>query len=348
MARAIAVLSTAPREVDAPTRRLKTLVRALPELVRRGVRWTLRQVRTVLERDPTGRAAAPAAARTPAADGVRVRPRDGRRPAAVVAGLMAAASAAGLWWRGLYQDPEAVAAMLRGYDAVALAVGVPALVVALRRQGRGSDRAALVLAGLLAWAFYHYAFFTLGTTFNALFLAHLLVFALAGAGLVQRLRTLDVRGIAAGFGEGTPVRSVGAVLALLAASLGGMWVSYAVRFAVTGATPGESRLVLPLTAVHLGYVLDLVLLVPAYAVAAVLLWRREPWGYAAAAALLVSTGMSQLDYMAALLFQAVAGVPGATAFDPAEPVIVGAVAAAAVALLAHLPARRPVEPGRSR
>ena len=110
-------------------------------------------------------------------------------------------------------------------------------------------------------------------------------------------------------------------MAFLAVTLGGMWISYSVRFAVTGAAPGESKLVLPMSWIHLGYVLDLVVLVPSYAAAAVLLWRRAPWGYVLGTVLLASGVGSQLDYMTALVFQTAAGVPGATAVDPAEPLI---------------------------
>src|SRR6266536_3160605 len=65
--------------------------------------------------------------------------------------------------------------------------------------------------------------------------------------------------------------------AFLALGLGGMWIVNFVRFAITGAAPPGSVLVETPTVVHLGYALDLSLLVPAYAFAAVLLWRRAAW-----------------------------------------------------------------------
>jgi hypothetical protein len=83
----------------------------------------------------------------------------------------------------------------------------------------------------------------------------------------------------------------------------------------------------------------LVVLMPGYAAAAVLLWRRAPWGYVLGTVLLAAGVGSQLDYMTALVFQAAAGVPGATAVDPSEPVIATAMLAGAAALLGNL--RRP-------
>ena len=73
--------------------------------------------------------------------------------------------------------------------------------------------------------------------------------------------------------------------------------------------------------VHLGIALDLAVLVPAYALAAVWLWRGIPVGYVLAAVVLVSGTLHQLSYMVALPFQAAAGLPGAVAFDPVEPLI---------------------------
>jgi hypothetical protein len=60
---------------------------------------------------------------------------------------------------------------------------------------------------------------------------------------------------------------------------------------------------------RLGAVLDLSLLVPAYLLAAVWLWRRRASGYLLATAVLAAGALHQLSY-----------VPGA-AFDPYEPAI---------------------------
>jgi hypothetical protein len=108
---------------------------------------------------------------------------------------------------------------------------------------------------------------------------------------------------------------------LLAASLGGLWVFAALQFARTDRMPAGSALVETDSLVKLGIALDLSLLVPGYALASVLLWRRRPWGFVLGGMLLISGVAHQVGYMVALAFQVAADVPGATAFDPAEPVI---------------------------
>jgi hypothetical protein len=159
---------------------------------------------------------------------------------------------------------------------------------------------------------------------------------LAALALVLALRSLDVRSVVTRMRPRTPVRAVSAVLGLLAASLGGMWTWYALRFAVTGAAPQEGLLLQPAPIGHLGYAMDLSTLVPGYATAAALLWRRRPWGYVLGAVLLVASAVIQVTYVLALAFQAAARIPGATAFDPQEPYIAAAITGAAAVLLGGL------------
>ncbi|SNS08422.1 hypothetical protein SAMN04488107_1263 [Geodermatophilus saharensis] len=276
-------------------------------------------------------AAAAGAGTTGAADR-----RLARRLSVAVAGLMAASSVAGLTWRGLYRDAPANAATFRAYDLGSLTVATPLLAGALARARRGSPRAELLWAGMLASVVYTYAYHVFGAAFNALFLVHVALFGLAAVALVLALRSLDVAAIADRIRPRTPVRAVSAVLGLLAASLGGMWTWFSLRFAVTGAPPEEGLLLQPAPVGHLGYAMDLTTLVPGYATASVLLWRRRPWGYVLGAVLLVASAVVQVDYVLALAAQAAARIPGATAFDPQEPFIAAAITGAAAVLVAGL------------
>ncbi|MGY1679972.1 hypothetical protein [Geodermatophilus sp. SYSU D01176] len=263
------------------------------------------------------------------------------RLSAVAAGLLAGTSGVGLAWPGLYQDAPANVATFRAYDLGTLTLAFPVLVGALARTRRGSPRADLLWAGMLAYVVYTYAYYVFGAAFNALFLAHVAVFVLAAVALGVLLAALDARSTAERLHGRAPTRAVAAVLALLAGALGGMWTYYSLRFAVTGAPPDEGLLLQPPPIGHLGYALDLTTLVPAWAVAAALLWRRSPWGHVLGAVLLTSSAVIQANYLLALRAQAAAGIPGATAFDPQEPPIAAAIVGAAAALLAGT--RRPMD-----
>jgi hypothetical protein len=224
--------------------------------------------------------------------------------------------------------------MFRAYDAVTLAIVGPTLLGASLVDGRGSFRARLVCASMLAYTVYTSAFYVFGAQFNRLFLVHVIVFSGSIFALIVTLQRLDVADAATRFRERTPVRFLSAILGILAGSLGAMWILSSLRFALSGEVPVEaSHLILPTPITHLGYVMDLAFLVPGYALAAILLWRRSGLGYVLATVLVISGALHQVSYMTALVFQAREGVPGARGFDPAEPFILAAYTCAAALLL---------------
>jgi hypothetical protein len=129
------------------------------------------------------------------------------------------------------------------------------------------------------------------------------------------------------------VRTISGILGVLAAALGGMWIYLAEDNAMTGEVPTGSKLVKTDSVVNLGMALDLTLLVPLYAAAAWMLWRRAPWGYALAGLALFGGVLHQLSYLVAMPFQVAADVPGARLLRPGEPVIVLLHLTASVLLL---------------
>lgn len=258
----------------------------------------------------------------------------------VLTGLVGCAALAGLLVQDVYAGDAPTAEMLRAFDLVALLLVAPGLVVSVLRVRLGSMWAHLVLAALLAYLVYSSAYYLFGTGFNALFLLHAAVFSLGLVVLGLTLASLDVSPLAAALRGRAPARAVSAMLFTLALALGGMWIYSALDNAVTGDVPAGSQLVETEAVVHLGMALDLALLVPLYAAAAVLLWRRAPWGYALAGVALLSGVLHQVSYVVAMPFQVAGDVPGAVSNDPAEPVIVIFYLAASVLLFWGVPRRR--------
>jgi hypothetical protein len=111
----------------------------------------------------------------------------------------------------------------------------------------------------------------------------------------------------------------------------------ALRFVATGTLPGD----VPAAGQHLVYALDLSLLAPSLAVAAILLWRRTAWGYLLGTAISTMGAVYQVNLMLAAAFQANAHVAGVSAFSPPGLLLTVAFAAAAALLLANL---RPPQP----
>src|SRR5687768_4744432 len=76
----------------------------------------------------------------------------------ILTALAAGASLAGLLVAGVYTGAESTAAMLRGYDLVTALVVVPALATALHLTWRGSPMAHLIVASLVGYVVYTYAY----------------------------------------------------------------------------------------------------------------------------------------------------------------------------------------------
>ena len=245
----------------------------------------------------------------------------------------------GLLAANLYPEDTWAVAALRGNDLVTLALVAPALAIAMvLSRRRPTSASVLVWLGLLFYGAYNYAYYAFGTAFNDVFLLHVVAFSASTAGLVLLASSIDADVAASGVVGGTRARVVAGFTTVVGLALLGAWGTISVRFAVTGDLPEN---VMPPSAVHLVYALDMGVLAPAFLIAGVMLWRRMPWG----SVLAVAVNASGAAYLAVLWavggFQADAGIAGTSWLSP---VAVGSTLACLLATLALLvrPGDRPV------
>lgn len=257
---------------------------------------------------------------------------------AVVLAVMVLTSAIGLLAANLYPEDTWAVAALRGNDLVTLALVAPALAIAMvLSRRRPTSASVLVWLGLLFYGAYNYAYYAFGTAFNDVFLLHVVAFSASTAGLVLLASSIDADVAASGVVGGTRARVVAGFTTVVGLALLGAWGTISVRFAVTGDLPEN---VMPPSAVHLVYALDMGVLAPAFLIAGVMLWRRMPWG----SVLAVAVNASGAAYLAVLWavggFQADAGIAGTSWLSP---VAVGSTLACLLATLALLvrPGDRP-------
>lgn len=254
-----------------------------------------------------------------------------RALSAVVLGIMVLASGLGLMVEGLYPEQPWAVAALRGNDLVTLVLVAPALAAAMvRSHRRPTSASVLIWLGLLFYGTYNYAYYAFGTAFNDVFLLHIAAFSSSTAALVLLGASIDVEEAARGVAGGARARVVAVFTTFVGMALLGAWGAISVRFAVTGDLPEN---VMPPPAVHLVYALDMGVLAPAFLLAGVLLWRREPWG----AVLAVAVNASGAAYLAVLWavggFQSSAGITGTSWLSP---VAIGSTLACLVATSALL------------
>ena len=249
----------------------------------------------------------------------------------VVLLLMVVQAALGLTDPGLYPEQPWAVAAFRGNDLVTLLLAAPVLAVAmLASRRRQSSASVLVWLGMLHYGVYNYAYYSFGAAFSSAFLLHVAALVASIGGLLMLATSIDAGRASRGVATGTRARVVAAFTTVVGVALVAAWGGLSLRFAITGTLPAN---VMPPSAVHLVYAIDLSLLAPVFVVAGVLLWRREAWG----SVLAVAINASGAVYLAVLWavggFQSDAGIPGTTW---ASPVAIGSVLACLAATLALL------------
>jgi len=232
----------------------------------------------------------------------------------IIAVLALVASASGLLIDSLYRDNILVTSALRGNDLVTLAIAVPMLVAALILSMRGSQRAQLVWLGILVYTLYNYAFYLFGAAFNWFFLIYVVLFTMSIYALIFGLSRVDVNGISQNFQARTPVKWISGFMLFFAVFLGGMWIARSISFVATGKVPQDIVDTGHPTGVV--YAIDLSLLVPSLILGAILLWKRQPWGYVIGAVMMVKATTYALALIAMSIFADRAGVPGAWDLAP--------------------------------
>lgn len=195
----------------------------------------------------------------------------------VIAVLLFIATLGGLFLPGLYRDVSYMAVQAQGQDLVSLVIGLPLLVISLFYTMHGSERAHLVWLGTLTYILYTYLTYAFSAVFNEFFLLYIALVALPFFALVTALLHLDVRQLSLRFSEKTPVKTVSIYLLAVAFLVFLGWMKQIIPALVTGQLP--ESIALARTPSNPVFVLDLALLLPAFCLAAIWLWRQQPWGY---------------------------------------------------------------------
>jgi hypothetical protein len=164
-----------------------------------------------------------------------------------------------------------------GQDWVDLLLVSPLLVWSGWLTLRGSRAARPLLGGTIVYALYSLVLYTFAMHFNPLFLVYCGGLGFAFYALAGLLANWSDERRAAAYGEHSPVRSTGAFVALLGIAFYALWLSEVVPALAAGTPPASlSEVGLITNPVH---VLDLSIVLPAFVIAGVALYRRSPLGY---------------------------------------------------------------------
>jgi hypothetical protein len=219
--------------------------------------------------------------------------------------LATAAAITGLAVPGVYRDAATVIPQALGQDAVTLFVVVPLLAIATVAMWRGSLRSRLLWLGALGYMTYAYGTYALWAHWNPLFLVYVALFGLSLYAVALGLVRTDPVELRASFVTRPPARQIAWFLGLTAVIVSALWLTEEVMALVRGVVP--PTIVQMESDTNVVHVFDLAVVMPAFAITAVLLWRDRPWGFALAGLLLVKAATIGLAVLAMTWFMGRAG-----------------------------------------
>ncbi len=204
---------------------------------------------------------------------------------AVILVLTTSSSLLGLFRDGHYAESADHLARIYAQDAVLLVIGVPILALGAWFALRGSVRGRIIWLGALAFMAYMWTHYAFVVAYNDFFLGYVVLFGLSLFTLVSGMLRTDPVPIYERLQGELSTQIYSGFLGVAAIGLTLMWL-----FDIVSALLANE---LPSAIVQLGpeaahtYVIDLGILVPSLAIAAIWLWQRRPWGYVVTGVLLV-------------------------------------------------------------
>ena len=200
----------------------------------------------------------------------------------VVALLMAAASLAGLV-RPVDVYPDEISRQsFFANDILNLAIGLPILLGSLWFARRGSLVGLLFWPGALLFVVYNYLAYLFSASLSLVYPIYLTITTLGIYTIIGLIAGIDSLKVKERLGGAVPERLAGGVIA----ALGILFVLRAIAVLV-GASLNQT----PLPETELGVTIADFMLVPAWVVGGVALWRRQRLGYVAGVGLLFQGSM---------------------------------------------------------
>jgi hypothetical protein len=209
--------------------------------------------------------------------------------AVLCAGLVAVASAGGVWLSSTYaRETPSWAAQGTGQDWVNLLVVVPWLVVCAVGVFRGSRVARPLLGGSLVYVAYSYALYAFAVHFNSLFLVYCAALGLS-FWMLARIGVDVARADDAWTPAPGPAKLAGGMLVAQGLAFYLLWLAEDVPALLAGRAPASlAEVGLVTNPVH---VIDLAIALPAIIAAGVAVFRRRSTAAADAAAVMLSFGV---------------------------------------------------------
>ncbi len=203
-----------------------------------------------------------------------------------------------------YYDTVSMAAQQQGNDVITLFVGLPILAISTQLAFRGSLRGRLLLTGTLGFFLYTYLSMSMLTSFNALFLVYVAIFALSLYAFVLCLMSFELATLPQHFSERLPRGWIAGLLFVVGGFLSLAWLGRILTPILQTQTAALEN-----TTTFVIQAMDLTLIVPLAILSGILLLRRSAWGYLLASVFVLKAIALGLAVSAMSINMTLAGTP---------------------------------------
>ena len=212
----------------------------------------------------------------------------------IIAILMAAASVAGLMWRSIIYPTDELLRAFMSNDVVNLFIGLPILLGSMWLARRGRLIGLLCWPGALLFVLYNYIVYVFAMPLNVAFVSHLVLVTLSVYTIIGLVASIDGKATRQRLTGAVPVRTAGGILAGLGLLFFLRVIAVMVNALASQALIAETELAISVS--------DFVIM-PAWVIGGVLLWRREALGYVAGLGLLFQGCMLFIGLICFMLLQ---------------------------------------------
>ncbi len=203
-----------------------------------------------------------------------------------------------------YYDTVSMAAQQQGNDVITLFVGLPILAISTQLAFRGSLRGRLLLTGTLGFFLYTYLSMSMLTSFNALFLVYVAIFALSLYAFILCLMSFELATLSQHFSERLPRGWIAGLLFVVGGFLSLAWLGRILTPILQNQTAALEN-----TTTFVIQAMDLTLIVPLAILSGILLLRRSAWGYLLASVFVLKAIALGLAVSAMSINMTLAGTP---------------------------------------
>jgi hypothetical protein len=193
--------------------------------------------------------------------------------------LLLVTAGVGLFGSNIYNafSPPKYVQESRAQDLITLVLGVPFLILAVWGVRRECVWGFPLWTGVLAYELYVYGIYAIGGVYNALFLGYVAVASLSMYTLIGLLSSVNAGWFRTSISEKMPRRWIAGFFLLITIIFAAIWISQVMNTIATGVIDSG----------HLIFVFDLMIVLPAFAITAVKLFRKKPFGDLLAGMLLI-------------------------------------------------------------